>query len=112
MMLKKLTSLLILAIALMFVTAQDNRVEARQQYVGSYSDGSDVYLLTETVIIQSRHPYSFNCTVKVGYDYLDYSFFPYKGSPYYRNSEGYEGYVNSSASPVASAIYRFVVNNY
>ena len=81
-------------------------------YVGGYSDGSSVYLLTNTVNIQSYNPYRFTCRVRAGYDYLNYSFYPYNGSPYYRNSEGYEGYVNGGQSPVASNIYRYVVNNY
>ena len=109
-MIKKFSMLMILAVALL-IGGFNQRTEAAEVFVGHYSDGSPVYLITEMVVIRSYHPYSFNCRVRVNYDYLDYSFFPYNGSPYYQNSEGYEGYVNSG-SPVASNIYHYVVNNW
>lgn len=109
-MMKKFFAAMILAFAL--VVAGQTNVEAGEVYVGNYSDGSAVYLLTDTVSIQSYSPYRFTCRVRAGYDYLNYSFYPYNGSPYYRNSEGYSGYVNGGASPVASSIYRYVVNNF
>ncbi|MBR1647238.1 MAG: hypothetical protein IJ685_10750 [Selenomonadaceae bacterium] len=109
-MMKKFFAAMILAFAL--VVAGQTNVEAGEVYVGNYSDGSAVYLLTHTVSIQSYSPYRFTCRVRAGYDYLNYSFYPYNGSPYYRNSEGYSGYVNGGASPVASSIYRYVVNNF
>lgn len=111
-MVKKFSMMIVLAAMLIFVGSFNNQVEAREVYVGNYSDGSAVYLLTETVVIRNYRPYSFNCRVRAGYDYLNYNFFPVNGSPYYRNSEGYEGYVNGGQSPVASNIYRYVVNNY
>lgn len=111
-MLKKIFATVLLAAVLVIAGGQDNRAEAGERYVGSYSDGTSVYLLTHTVNIRSYSPYSFTCSVRAGYDYLNYSFYPVNGSPYYRNSEGYEGYVNGGASPVAENIYRFVVNNY
>ena len=110
-MVKKIFSVMILAAALILVGAQ-NQAEAGEVYMGNYSDGSSVYLLTHTVSIRSYSPYSFTCRVRAGYDYLNYNFYPRNGSPYYRNSEGYEGYVNGGASPVASNIYRYVVNNW
>lgn len=111
-MLKKFSMLMILAVALVVAGGLNQRTEAAEVFVGHYSDGSPVYLLTETVVIRSYRPYSFNCRVRTGYDYLNYSFFPYNGSPFYRNSEGYEGYVNGGSSPVASNIYHYVVNHW
>lgn len=111
-MLKKFSLLAVLAVALILSGGFSQNAEAREVYVGNYSDGSAVYLLTETVVIRSYRPYSFNCRVRAGYDYLNYRFFSYNGSPYYRNSEGYEGYVHGGASPVAASIYRYVVNNW
>ena len=107
---KKFLSVMILAAILIFVG--NSQAEARDVYVGSYSDGSSVYLLTETVLIKSHNPLRFNCRVRAGYDYLNYSFYPYNGSPYYRNNEGYSGYVFRGDSPVAASIYRFVRDNY
>ena len=111
-MIKRFSLMMLLAVALLFISSQNNQAEASEVYVGSYSDGTSVYLLTETVNIRSRSPYNFTCRVRAGYDYLSYSFYPYNGSPYYRNSEGYEGYVNGGQSPVASSIYRYVVNRW
>ena len=111
-MVKKIALFLVLAAALAVGGWQGTPAEARPVYVGTYSDGSDAYLLTDTVYIQSRHPYRFSCTIKYYNSYLDYSFFPSNGSPYYRNSEGYEGYVFGGESPVAAGIYRYVVNNW
>ena len=110
-MLKKFFATILLAATLVIVS-QASTVEAAEVYVGNYSDGTAVYLLTNTVYINSRNPYNFTCRVRAGRDYLDYRFYPYNGSPYYRNSEGYEGYVNGGQSPVASDIYRYVVNNF
>ena len=110
-MLKNFFSVMVLAAALILVGAQ-NQVEAGEVYVGSYSDGSSVYLLTHTVSVRSRSPWTFSCTVRAGRDYLDYNFYPRNGSPYYRNSEGYAGYVFGGASPVAASIYRHVRDNW
>ncbi len=109
---KKSVSILLLLAAFFLVGIQSSQAEAQEVYVGSYTDGSPVYLLTESVNIQSYSPYTFTCTIRAGRDYLDYSFFPLNGSPYYENSEGYKGYVNGGQSPVASSIYRYVVNNW
>ena len=111
-MTKKIFIAMMLAFALVIVGGQSSKAEAGEYYVGNYSDGTAVYLLTHTVNIRSYSPYSFTCTVRAGRDYLNYSFYPVNGSPYYRNSEGYEGYANGGSSPVASNIYRYVVNNY
>ena len=110
-MARKFFSVVLLALVLVLVNA-GSQAEAGTRYVGSYSDGSDVYLLTHTVYIQSRRPYTFSCDVSAAGAYLHYSFFPANGSPYYRNSEGYEGYVFGGQSPVAENIYRYVVDNY
>ncbi len=108
-MARKIAAMVILAVALIFA---QNPAEAAEVHVGNYSDGTAVYILTESVSIKGRNPYSFTCRVRAGQDYLGYSFFPYNGSPYYRNSEGYEGYVNGGVSPVAANIYRYVLKNW
>ena len=107
---QKFLSVMVLAAVLIFVG--NNQAEAREVYVGSYSDGSKVFLLSETVVIKSYSPLRFNCRIRAGYDYLNYQFYPYNGSPYYRNNEGHSGYVFGGNSPVAASIYRFVRDNY
>ena len=111
-MVKKFSLMVVMAVALFLAGGVNQRAEAAEVYVGNYSDGSAVYLLTNSVAIRSYRPYTFNCRVRAGYDYLNYAFFAVNGSPYYRNSEGYEGYVYGGQSPVAANIYRYVVNNY
>jgi len=107
---KKFLSVMLLVAAIFFVS--NPQAQAYERNVGSYSDGTPVYLLTESINIRSHSPYRFTCTVRAGRDYLDYSFYPSNGSPYYRNNEGYSGYVFGGASPVAANIYRFVTSNY
>ncbi len=111
-MLKKSFLAIFFAFAIVLVGSFDARAEAGEVYVGNYSSGNPVYLLTHTVNIQSYNPYTFTCTVRAGRDYLDYVFFPKNGSPYYRNSEGYEAYVHGGQSPVAATIYSYVVNHW
>ena len=86
--------------------------EAAHVYVGTYSDGTNAYLVTESVYVKSRSPYTFTCTIVYSGVSLHYSFYPVNGSPYYRNSEGYQGYVFGGQSPVAANIYTHVVNHW
>ena len=98
---KKVFATLLLVFALFFSNSQ---VEAREVFMGNYSDGSAVYLITESI---SRGGGGFSCTVRAGYDYLQYNFFYRNGRPYYRNNEGYHGYVFGGASPVAANIWNY-----
>lgn len=109
-MLRKMFLAFALAAALI-AAAPMALASAQSYYMGTYSDGTDAYLLSETVRIFNYSLLRFNCTVFYGNSYLYYSFFQKNGSPYYRNSEGYEAYVFGGESPVASNIYRFVLNN-
>ena len=111
-MAKKFFAAMILAIAIIIASGQTYAASAAEVYVGNYSDGTAVYLMTNTVVIRSWQPCRFGCRVRAGNDYLTYDFYPVNGSPYYSNSEGYAGYVNGGQSPVASNIYRYVVNHF
>ena len=115
---KKVMSVIILTAALILISSQNNQAEASEVYVGSYSDGTAVYLLTETVNINQRNPhgYGFTCRVRAGGDYLSYRFWisgitVESKRTHYENSEGYSGYVHGGSSPVAEAIYNYVCNN-
>ena len=110
-MVKNFSLVLVMAFALVLAGGVNQRAEAAEVFVGHYSDGTAVNLLTHTVVIRSYRPYTFNCRIRAGSSYLDYAFYPVNGSPYYRNSEGYEGFVND-ASPVANNIYHYVVNHF
>ena len=110
-MFKKFFAVMLLAVTLMLIG--NNQSEAREVYVGSYSDGSSVYLLTESV--QKRvwaRSVGFTCTVRAGRDYLDYTFWGNDTQGYqYENSEGYEGRVYNGTSPVADEIFAYVRRN-
>ena len=103
---KKVIVATFLAFALIFIVGQSNQAEAREVYVGSYRDGTAVYLLTETIDMLGD---SFNCTVRAGRDYLDYNF---RSDGRYSNSEGYHGNVYDGSSPVARAIHEYVKAHY
>lgn len=111
-MLKKISVMMLLMFAIMFSGVTTNEAYAREVYVGTYSDGTAAYLLTHTINIHSRRPYSFSCTVYSAGSNLHYNFFNNNGSPYYRNSWGYEGYVYGGQSPVAANIYQYVVDRW
>lgn len=98
---KKIIATMLLAFALLFSSSQ---VEAREVFMGYYSDGSAVYLITESIAGGGSN---FTCQVRAGYDYLRYHFFYRNGRPYYTNNEGYEGYVFGGASPVAANIWNY-----
>lgn len=111
-MTKKFLAAMILAFALVLAGGQTSKADAAEIYMGNYSDGTAVYFLPQSLGIESYSPLRFYCTVRAGRDYLNYNFYPYNGSPYYHNSEGYRGYVFGGESPVAANIYRHVLNNY
>ena len=110
-MVKKFFAAMILAFTLV-VAGQTSTAEAGEVYVGSYSDGTAVYLLTDSIRYPRNTSYEFVCTVRAGGDYLDYGFERLGGRVSYRNSEGYHGYIDDGASPVAASIYRYIKNNY
>ncbi len=104
---KKFFSVMLVAVSLFFIT---NQAEAREVYVGRYSDGTAVYLLDDTVKERNyENSATFWCRVRAGRVYLDYDFWWVRGGSWqYRNSEGYSGYVYDGSSPVAAAIMDYI----
>ena len=106
-MLKKFLSVMFLTAILIFVG--NNQAEAREVYVGNYSDGSAVYLLTETIRSNGRQGVQdYTCKVRAGRDYLFYHFWYGNRGWEYDNNEGYHGYVYNGSSPVAAAILNYI----
>ena len=111
-MVQKLFVAMIFAFALI-IAGQTSTAEAGEVYVGSYSDGTAVYLLTETIDRYTRNTsYEVTCAVRAGSDYLRYGFERIDGRISYRNSEGYHGYIDDGSSPVAANIYYYIKRNY
>ena len=94
-----------------------NKSNSGEVYVGNYSDGTAVYLLTESVSYVAMSTQTLAgcaCKVRAGRDYLSYSFSISPASEQYgdySNSEGYEGNVFDGKSPVARAIFDYVTNH-
>lgn len=102
-MAKKFLATFVLALSLIFIS--NSQVEAREVFMGYYSDGTPVYYLTDSL---GGDPDTFYCRVRAGRDYLDYDFCFKNGKPYYTNSEGYRGYVFGGQSPIAAAIWNYI----
>ena len=113
-MLRKIFASVLVVMALAFAPCcSDSVSEASPVYMGTYSDdGEAAYLLTDTVRIYNLYPLNFSCSVLSAGVYYNYHFFSKNGSPYYRNSGGYEADVFGGQSPIAANIYRFVRDNY
>ena len=108
---KKFLSVFVLSI--IFLAAQ-NKVEAYEQYVGTYEDGYNCYLLTESV--QGSNCWNFNCTVRVAkgsdYIYTYYKFYTSGGVFYVESSQGFSGMVDPYKTPVVYNLANFVRNNF
>ena len=109
-MVKKFFAAMILAFALV-VAGQTSTAEAGEVYVGTYSDGDAVYLLTETIVPLR---YGYDCTVRAGQSYIDYRFLCNDDYSvwHYTNSEGYRGSVYDGSSPVAASICNYLRNRH
>ena len=105
---RKVFFAMLLAVTLILIGTQNNQAEASEVYVGSYSDGTAVYLLTDSIRSNGRQGIQdYTCRVRAGRDYLFYNFW-YGNSWEYSNSEGYSGYVYDGSSPVAAAILNYI----
>ena len=104
---KKILSVMLLAFAIIFIS--NSQVEAGEVYVGRYSDGTAVYVLSETMGIKKVGAGIYYCTVRAGGDYLKYEFWYEDPAGWqYKNSEGYHGFVYDGSSPVAAAILNYI----
>ncbi len=104
---KKIFMAMMLAVAIVFVVG--NSAEARDVFIGRYSDGDEVYLMTETV---GRIAHGYECTVRAGRSYINYSIYMIDGSWKYSNSEGYRGRVYDGSSPIAARICDYLRSNF
>ena len=113
---KKFLSAMILVAAIVFVVAPNNSAEARDVYIGSYSDGDAVYLMTETVQKLRVGGGGYTCTVKVGsgsrLTYIDYVIAFSHPDWGYRNSEGYRGNCYDGSSPIAAKLCDYLQRNF
>ena len=103
---KKFLSVLILSAILIFSVQE--KVFAYDVYCGTFKDGYQAYLMTETIHGQYE---DFSCRVKAiknnNVIYIDYYFYMENGVQCFRNSQGFTGVFvrGGNNKPVALAIY-------
>lgn len=114
-MIKKFFAVFFLTAALV-VVGQSNYAEARDVYIGSYSDGDEVYLMTETVQKHYVGGGSYTFTVKVGNGNrrtrINYEIYNGSEGWGYENSEGYRGLCYDGSSPIAAKLCTYLRNNF
>ena len=93
-------------VAVVFMTAgQNSNAEAREVYCGTYRDGNEAYLMTETIRTNDSELY---CTVKAvkgrNLFYINYKFSPGRGI-WYSNSQGFSGECDQYKTPIAWRIW-------
>ena len=102
---------MVLAIVSIFIPVVN--CYAYDRYVGTYEDGYDAYLMTETLV--GKDGYNFRCTVKATkYDdfvYIGYTFW-LDGAFYVKSSQGFFGEVDKYKTPVVYNLTRFVQSNF
>lgn len=107
-MMKKFLFLPMLALIILLPLCQNQKVEASDYYVGTFKDGYDAYLMTETL---DRVTSEFKCTVKARKNsnmfYIYYRFWWNHEVWSYSNSQGFSGVV-SRRTPVARNILKYV----
>ncbi len=106
---KKILAGLILAVSI--IVMQTPQVEAaKEEYMGKYATGYDVYLLLDSYNVNSFVNLDFTCKVKAtnGYDvqYIGYHFWLENGAPYFSNSDGFSGRVTDDMQ-VEANIFKF-----
>ncbi len=123
---KKILMLTIMAVAIIFISGQNNQAEAREVNIGKYwhnYDEYDVYLWIESVEIATTSPLQFSCkarsklstddAIQLSKSYTFYEFYVDNGKLCYdwRMDNGFKGtgLVNKSSS--AKMIYKFVLDN-
>ena len=120
-MIKQLLATMILTVTLILVGGQSNQAEAADYYVGTYKDGNDAYLMTETIRHTEAAPggaYSgtYDCRVKAvkgsSVTYIDYHFYIGDDGWYYRNSQGFGGYMSEGVTPIANRIFDYMVKHH
>ena len=113
---KQLFMMMLLAVTFILVGGQVNQVEAADYYVGTYKDGNDAYLMTETI----RHDNTvaragiWYCTVKAvkgnNAFYIDYTFYADSEGWKYQNTQGFHAKV-TYRTPIAQRILDYMVPN-
>ena len=119
-MLKKIFAVMLLAMAIIFVSGQQSYTKAADYYVGtSPATGWQCYLISETIsgVIGGQPEVNAYMTLKMvtksgGIKYLRYHF--YGGDPGYSfsNDQGFSGRVDRYSTPIESEMMRVAFSLY
>lgn len=90
-MFKRIVTALCLALSLLFAAAPPQQALAYAHYLGQYSDGTDAYLLTDTIDLISYTPYVFTCFVQYEDTSLFYEFFTRGAGPITKTRKAMKG---------------------
>ena len=113
---RKFLIIMLAAVAFIFVGSQVQQAEAADCYVGTYKDGNDAYLMTETIHHDNTVGRAgiWYCTVKVvkgnNAFYIDYTFYADSEGWKYENSQGFHAKV-TYRTPIAQRILDYMVPN-
>ena len=117
---KKILAMAVFALSILIF--QMPQAAAQDIFVGTYSSGYNVYLMTETIRIQSRDYMDYTCRVKAirGNDviYVDYTFWEDRQRriiEHYRDSSGNTGMFtisDANGHPVPYNIDNYVGDHY
>lgn len=107
---KKILMALIFAVCIFSI---QSKVFAYDDYIGVYHTGYNAYIMTETIRYNTYYPADstkVSCTIKAisGNDviYISYDYWKdYDNYWHYSNSQGYSGYIDSSANISRKALY-------
>ena len=113
-MMKRILFSMMLAVTLIFIGSQTNQVQAYSQYVGTFSDGHNAYLIVDTIKkFNVGRAGAYECTVRAvkgsSSFYIYYRFEADDRGWNYRNSQGFSGYV-TSRTPVTQNILTYILN--
>lgn len=113
---KKFLSVMLLIFAIIFVGAQ--KVSAYDNYIGTYHTGYSAYIMTETIWYNTYYPADatkVSCTIRAckgnSTIYITYNYWKDYNTWYYSNSQGYSGYIDSSANISRKALYYILSRN-
>ena len=91
--------------------------EAADHYVGTFRDGNNAYVMTETIqLFNSGRAGAYECDIRAvkgrNIFYIHYRFEADCNGWNYKNSQRFSGYVSQSSTPIAYNILKYILETY
>ena len=107
---KKFFSVMLLAIAIVFVGSQEKVSAEEEYYVGTFKDGHAAYMVLRTWELANPKTLNFKGAVRAvkgNNSFLIWYEYWFDGqNTYYKNSQGFSGVIDQYQTPIAYEIYR------